>query len=133
MRFYGFIHGVVSDEPKVVTPQGQGKPFLSFTVESPDSFSKYPNRVRCCVYGRDMETAQAKVHKGAAVTVHGEASTEAYVSQKTNKPVGVLKLFVRMLDVGGTGQTAAQSNPTPGTRQSAPAQPSPADSDEPPF
>ena len=128
MRLFGIITGTVSDEPKIVNPP-QGKSFLAFTVESPDSYNQFPNRVKCCVYGKDVEAAKEKLAKGATVCVQGDVSVEAYMSTRTNppKPMGALRLFVKSFELfGGSTDTTPAEKAAP-TRQSTTAAPAQAE------
>jgi single-stranded DNA-binding protein len=135
MRVSGFITGTIGDDPKIVTPQGQGKSFLAFTVESPDSYSQYPNRVKCAIYGKDVEAAKEKLFKGATVTVQGDVSAEAYMSTRTNppKPMGALRMFVRSFEIFGGSKDTAPAKKTQPAPASAPADPAPASDDDVPF
>lgn len=132
MRLFGFFTGTISDEPKIITPNGQGKPFLALTVESPDSYSQYPNRLKAVVYDKDLSAVKTKVAKGMTIAVSGEVSSEAYISQKTNKPVGTLKMFVKAFETFGGSPAPAPAQETT-TRQSAATAAPAAENDSVPF
>lgn len=125
--------GTVSTEPKFVDSQNGKKPFVGATVESPDSYSQYHNRVKAVWYGNtDMVLNQLK--KGQLVLVTGDGSVETYVSQKTQKTVGILKVFVRTWEiVSESAATTAAPAPKPAPRPPAAAPAATVDDEDLPF
>jgi single-stranded DNA-binding protein len=129
MKVKGMFAGTVSSTPEIIAPTTAGKkPFLAFSMESPDSYSQYPNRLKVVAFGQGIDTLKASLSVGTMVAVDGELSAESYISQKTQKPVGVLKMFAKSVEViSATAAAPAQES----SEQPAPAATTTANDDVP--
>lgn len=121
MRLKGYFVGTITTDPEIITIQGK-KPFLSFTVSSPDNYSEYPNRVKIALYSKDCAEAKSRICKGALIRVEGEVSADAYIGKKTGKPTGALRLIARDWDVEIMSPKSGSSTTRP-----SPGSPSPGD------
>lgn len=117
MRLKGYFVGMVTTDPEIVTIQGK-KPFLSFTVTSPDSYSEYPNRVKIAIYSKDCKEAKSRIYKGALIRVEGEVAADAYIGKKSGKPTGALRLIARDWDVEIISPKSGSQTP-PSSRSSS--------------
>ena len=123
--------GTVSTEPKFVEGQNGKKGFVGATVESPDSYSQYHNRVKAVWYG-NTDVVLNQLKKGQQVLVTGDGSVETYMSQKSQKTVGILKVFVRTWEIIGESTGAEAPRPAPGPKPAPkPAAPAVASADMP--
>lgn len=112
------------------------KPFIGISMECSDPALKYPTKVKVILYAKDVDERLAELPPGTLVAVEGEASVEAYISKKTQKPNGAIKIFASVCSVIGEGSAPApQRQSAPPQRQSQPAgrtaAPAPEDDDVP--
>lgn len=89
--------GTVSRAAERETPDN-GKPYVAFTLESPDAFNKFPNRLRCMCYGKRADDALGSAAKGAVVSVVGSAAARGYTG-KDGSAKAVLCCYVNEFDV----------------------------------
>lgn len=99
MRPLATFVGTISKDAEVIAPPNGKKPFVGMTLESGDDYSKFPIRLKVVYYGKDNHGAAARWRQGMVMFVQGDISAEAYVSSKTGKPTGVLKMFAKTVEI----------------------------------
>lgn len=123
MRTIGFNVGIVSKEPKIITPSNpQKKPFLSFPLETQDG--QYKTTLYCAAYGNKRDDLLKVLKVGSLVAVSGPVNATALPPREPEgKPMALLKMVVENFEL--IGGLPAEADPTAGFQ--------PASGDDVPF